>query len=358
MSQGGESDAERFCRLPEEFAGLAKSAPTRMLAHAKINAGLHITGLREDGYHLLDSVFAALERPCDVLHLAESGRVGLTVLFSDPELDRERNTLTRAYKVFADRTGFAPPLVVHVEKNIPWGAGLGGGSADAACLLKHLAGLFEKGGHTLANGLLTEIGARVGADVPFFYEGRPSRVTGIGENIEPIDPKGLEKLVVLLATPELRVSTPWAYRAYDEMAAERAMKNGSAGSTNGGSEKIQGEKERASSPDAGANPRPERADLPPVEALTRVTNLCMQCVPVGGPSRPVELVNDLEGPVFRRHPELSAIKAALLDHGALAASMTGSGSSVFGFFAERSGAERARAALDCPSTLTSMLAGS
>lgn len=357
MSPRGDCDADEisgFPGLPEAFTSLAISAPERLVARAKINAGLRVTGRREDGYHLLDSVFLALEEPRDVLHVAQSSCPGLTVLFSDPELDAQKNTLVKAFEVFASRTGFAPSLVVHVQKGIPWGAGLGGGSADAACLVNALADrLREKdSGKALPHDILNEIGARVGADVPFFYNGKPGRVTGIGEKIEPLAMKGLENLTVLLALPPLRVSTPWAYHAYDEMQDEKAAQ----GDGTANSEKGKGEILAGAALGSCANPRPGRADLSPVEALTRVTNLCMQCVPVGGPLRPVELVNDLEGPVFARHPELLTIKARLLDHGALAASMTGSGSSVFGFFARRDEAELARTALDCPSTITSVLA--
>ena len=326
----------------QAFDDLALSRPTRAIARPKLNLGLRILGRRADGYHLLDSVFVSIAGPVDVLHMARSSREGATVLFSSPGLDAENNTLTKAWRVFAERTGHAPPLVVHVDKRIPWGAGLGGGSADAACLIAHLAEDARAHGLELSDGLLNEIGAAVGADVPFFYRGRPARVTGIGEIMEPImDPvlvKGLEKMVVLLAMPDLRVSTPWAYRAFDEM-----MENAGRGSA--GREEAQGHEQG----------HEQGGGIAPLEALTLATNLCMQGVPVGGPPRPVELVNDLEGPVFRRHPELCAIKAHLLRHGALAASMTGSGSCVFGLFSTEAVAERARTALDCPSTLTSFL---
>ena len=145
MDTGVRSDiGERS--IDAELAGLAKDEPILLEAGCKINLGLKILGQREDGYHLIDSIFYPLKAPCDKLYMARAREEGIRVLTDCRGVDPEKNTLTKAWKVFAETTGFAQALVVRLEKNIPWGAGLGGGSADAACVLRHMALLAKEAG--------------------------------------------------------------------------------------------------------------------------------------------------------------------------------------------------------------------
>ena len=186
MDTGVRSDiGERS--IDAELAGLAKDEPILLEAGCKINLGLKILGQREDGYHLIDSIFYPLKAPCDKLYMARAREEGIRVLTDCRGVDPEKNTLTKAWKVFAETTGFAQALVVRLEKNIPWGAGLGGGSADAACVLRHMALLAKEAGRPVSEEALLSMAARVGADVPFFLRNVPMRVQGIGEILTEVD---------------------------------------------------------------------------------------------------------------------------------------------------------------------------
>lgn len=261
-------------------------APVRLTAGCKINLGLAITGRLENGYHTLRSVFWPLPEPHDTIVVRRRRDGGIRVATATPGIDCGHNTLTRAWRAFAEATGFAPALDVELVKGIPWGAGLGGGSCDAAKLLRHLQGLPDA--PAVGEEELAAMAARIGADVPFFLQDRPMLVTGIGDRLEPCEIR-LPGPFLLLVTPDVQVATPWAYQAYDRLSDE----------------------ERAAEPDPAAGP----------------------------------FANDLEKAVFPAFPELARIKQALLGLGAAAASMSGSGSSVFGLFADRARAENARAEL-------------
>ena len=136
-----------------------------VVAGCKVNLGLRITGVRENGYHELDSLFWPLPRPCDRLHIRETGAAGLTVLCDTPGIDLENNTLTKAYAALAKRVPDLPGLEVRLNKGIPAGAGLGGGSSDAAALLRWLNSRVSS---PLDDQALAEVALTVGADTPFF----------------------------------------------------------------------------------------------------------------------------------------------------------------------------------------------
>ncbi len=301
---------------------LSPAGPLRRRAGCKINLGLSITGIRADGYHLLDSLFYPLEEPCDLLTVSAREEPGCTVITDEPGIDPERNTLTRACRIFAAETGLLPAVSVRLEKGIPWGAGLGGGSSDAACLLRVLAELAAQAGSPVPEEVLHAVAARTGADVPFFLQQGPMRVRGIGDILTPARAElpGRELLLVL---PPLRVSTPWAFRAYDEAKAASGApeESGSA---------------RSGSPGSGLSAQ---------KSLTGMDKAGKGCFPL---STPAWFANDLEPVVFRRYPELKALKEQLLRLGACVAAMSGSGSSVYGLFEDRSTASAAAAVLAWP----------
>jgi 4-diphosphocytidyl-2-C-methyl-D-erythritol kinase len=166
-------------------------------AFAKLTLSLHITGVRADGYHELDALMVTVSAPHDVVTF-EPGpgrRVVLEGPFVDGVPSDERNIALKAME------GCGATGKVHIEKNIPHGAGLGGGSADAAAVLRML-------------DADPAIGAALGADVPFCVRGGAARVRGIGEIIEPVAvPAGF----VVIATPRFGCSTPAVYRAWDEL---------------------------------------------------------------------------------------------------------------------------------------------
>ncbi len=186
------------------------------------------------------------------------------------------------------RAGSVADTVIQIDKKIPVEAGLGGGSADAAAALTALARLW--GGAPMT--LLREVGATIGADVPFFLSGGTALGLGRGEEIYPL--VDLPPHYVVVVRPPFGVSTAEAYAWYDD-------------------DRVAGLRE----------------------------NREFQQLPVPWPSRAAQMINDLEPPVMRRHQEIGALKQQLRDLGATAAAMSGSGSAVFGLFRSRAAAERA-----------------
>lgn len=268
--------------------------PATLRTGCKINLSLRITGVRADGYHELDSLFFPLREPHDTLYIRAGDRPGLTFV-CDAGLDPENNTVTAAYRAFADAAGAAPDLYLRLKKGILQGAGLGGGSADAGCLLRFLNSHAQR---PLEREALVRVAVSVGADVPFFLENRPCRVQGIGEVLTPCTVE-LPGRHILLACPQLHVSTPWAYKAWDLLQREKDLKNLTV------SEKL------------------------PI----KIRSCCRQ------------YVNDLEDAVFPRYPLLKELKEHLLRKGAAEAGMSGSGAAMFAIFQD------ARQAVDAANAL-------
>ena len=191
------------------------------------------------------------------------------------------------------RGGPVRDVVVQLEKQIPLQAGLGGGSADAAATLMALAHAWRV---PVKPSQLTDVAAHIGSDVPFFLSGGTALGLGRGEEIYPL--ADLPRHWIVLLIPGFGVSTSEAYGWYD---AERELSRAPRG--------------------AAARPWP-------------------------WPSRAAQMINDLEAPIARHHPEIDQMKAALRRAGALAAAMSGSGSTVFGLFQKRRDARRGRRALE------------
>jgi 4-diphosphocytidyl-2-C-methyl-D-erythritol kinase len=180
----------------------------KQFAPAKINLYLHILGRRADGYHELETLMAPISLG-DTLDL-ELTDSGIAFTCSDPALsDATDNLATRAARLFLDEFGLKTGVRLHLEKKVPVGAGLGGGSSDAAAVLLALRTLT---GVAAPDEKLAELAARLGSDIPFFIYDGPAVCRGRGEIIEP-QPLG-EKLGGLLVHPGFGVSTPWAYKAY------------------------------------------------------------------------------------------------------------------------------------------------
>lgn len=268
------------------------------LAPAKVNVFLRIVGRRPDGYHLLDSLMIPVSL-CDEVQVTvahetpktkgNASRIVLTC--DDPTIPSDTTNLAyKAAELLLKETSRQASISIHLKKNIPAGAGLGGGSSDAAAVLKSLNTLLNMG---FSENQLCQLGARLGADVPFFIPCRPARVQGIGEILTPVSP--LPHRWLVLVAPFFAVSTPWAYKRFDELPASHLS----------------------------ASVELEPGAWPP-QAL---------------------LVNDLERAVLPEHPQVAAIKSILLrfaTHGVL---MSGSGSSVFGIFENRTAALDAMTAL-------------
>lgn len=274
----------------------------RLTAGCKVNLGLRVLGRRPDGYHELDSIFWPLAAPRDELRIRLRPDPGIAVRCAVPGIDPARNTLTGAYAAFLAAAGEAPGLEVELIKRIPSGAGLGGGSSDAAALLRWLDSLRER---PLPQETLTQAALAVGADVPFFLSGRPSRVRGIGEVVEPLRDEDRPLLFLVLVCPGIHVATGQAFARLDELRA---------GTTPGAAGCAQ-------------------------NSLTKRPR-AVNGISLFGAAR-LDLHNDLEAAVFPRHPQLARLKAELGRLGAPAAGMTGSGSSVFGLFAAEAAAHDA-----------------
>lgn len=250
--------------------------------NCKINLGLHVVSKRPDGYHNLETLFLPVPLT-DKLEI----NISETNSFSQDGIpiagNPNDNLCVKAYNLlresYPEQVG---SVTIHLKKNIPFGAGLGGGSADAAFTLKMLNELFSL---QLSSDELRAFAARLGADCPFFIDNQPAYATGIGDLLEPF-PINLSGYALLLVKPQDAVSTKEAY--------------------------------------SGIVPRDKRTDINPVDlkaALCQPVDLWKEMV-----------VNDFEDSVFPAHPAIAAIKQQLYDCGATYAAMSGSGSTVFGLF--------------------------
>ena len=179
-------------------------------ARAKVNLTLEVTGRRDDGWHMLDTVFAPLSLEDRIF--AERLPSGLAFSCSDKALETESNLAVRAFRLMQERFGFAGGLSLHLEKHVPSQAGLGGGSGDAACVLKICNEVFTLG---MSKRQLAGLGGELGADVPALVYDGPTRGRGTGTEVTPI-PTSLV-LPLLIVKPPVGLSTPAMYRRLDEL---------------------------------------------------------------------------------------------------------------------------------------------
>lgn len=278
----------------------------------KINLCLQITGVRPNGYHELDSLFYPLPKPFDILYFfrtpaqKQGQDQGLHIECACPGIDLQNNTLTRAYTAYAKRTGYAPPLTIRLKKGIPHGAGLGGGSADAAVVLQYLNAHAPT---PLDTAALLAIGATVGADVPFFLQTAPCRVTGIGEKLAPL-PFFLTGWNIVLLCPPEQVSTQWAYQAWDAHHATAGQ--------------------------AGRSEESPNFQKNAAQCLTSLSLGAKEFV-----FQQSYIANTFECVVFEAYPPLREYKEELLKSGANAAVLSGSGASLVGLFKDAAAAQRA-----------------
>ena len=186
-----------------------------LAAPAKINLSLRILGKRPDGYHELETLMAPL-RLADSVEISHGGGEGIRFLCNDPDLPAGGDNLcVKAAKAFLKETGLHHGLSITLLKRIPHGAGLGGGSSDAAAVLRGLNDLFD---HPLVAEELHLLAAGLGSDVPFFLHGGPAWCRGRGEVVEPLEKaESLPERTLLLIKPPFPIPTPWAYQRYAEL---------------------------------------------------------------------------------------------------------------------------------------------
>jgi 4-diphosphocytidyl-2-C-methyl-D-erythritol kinase len=263
---------------------LLEAMPLEKLSPGKVNLLLNILGKRPDGFHELETVMQPVNW-CDRLTLERRGRaVALTC--SDAALPVDaRNLVHRAATGFLAAAHIQEGVCLHLEKKIPLAAGLGGGSGNAAATLLALNELFDR---PLSAAKLNELAAGLGSDVPFFLQDRPALATGRGETIQPLEPfPALRGRAFLLIHPGFGIATPWAYQTLSRF------------------------------PQA-LNGRPGRA--PELISLLQAGDLR---------AAGAKFYNSLEAPALEKYPVLALFQEFLRAHGALAALMSGSGSTTF-----------------------------
>jgi 4-diphosphocytidyl-2-C-methyl-D-erythritol kinase len=182
-------------------------------APAKINLSLRVIGKRSDGFHEVDTLMTPVDGLFDTLTLTPADEYSLTCDVASIPLD-ESNLITRATQIFSSLSKLPCLAHIHLEKRIPHGAGLGGGSSDAAATLR---AWNEWHGHPLDEKMLHQAAASLGSDVPFFLKGSTARATGRGEILEPADAPPLQH--ILLLKPSFHVSTPDAYARWKDAVA-------------------------------------------------------------------------------------------------------------------------------------------
>ena len=278
-----------------------------MRTPSKINLFLRVAGCRSDGYHELETLFYPLETPSDELEIIRTGRAGIEFVSDDPALPRGADNLcVKAVGKFCSEAQIEPDgYRILLKKHIPVAAGMGGGSSDAAAVLRLMQ---RESGNALSPERLARIALSIGADVPFFLDPRPCTAGGIGEKITPVD--GIpDRLPILIAAPHFPVSAKWAYRNWqpEEHAPDNRLDS-----------LISALRER---------------DFAAAAAFLR---------------------NDLEAAVLRKFPYLNMIREAFEKLGACRVLMTGSGPTLFALFRDfdaRDAAEQEFPRSDLPAEL-------
>ena len=250
-------------------------------ANAKVNLGLRIIGRQPDGYHLLHTLFAEIGYG-DTITLTDASPGQISLEVTGPQAAKvpkdDSNLCLAAAHLMLQETGYAGGVHLALDKQVPPGSGLGGGSSDGAAVIKGLNDLWGTG---ISVDIMEVLAAELGADVPFFIRGKVQLGKGAGDRLSPV--KLASDPAVVLVIPPLRIDTAWAYGLFDG-----------------------------------------RTDLAEPEDYGEIAET--------SPIRWAELHNDFEELVFPHHPQLGEIKEALRGAGAVYAGLSGSGSAVIGLF--------------------------
>lgn len=259
-----------------------------LLSPAKVNLRLEVLRRRGDGYHEVRTILQRISL-YDRLRISLKGKEGISVTTDSPRLPVDEGNLAyRAASVLLEEVEARVGIELHIQKEIPISSGLGGGSSNAASTLMGLNRILKL---NFSKGRLMEIGARIGADIPFFILEKTAMATGIGEKLAPLEIR--PSIWLVLVNPGREVSTRWAYEGLNFKLTKR----------------------------------PIHIKLPPFfNDIGQVARI---------------LHNDLESVTVAAFPEIDGIKAELLSYGAVGSLMTGSGPTVFGLFAHNREAESA-----------------
>ena len=248
--------------------------------HHKINLGLHVVEKLSSGYHALETVFYPCHNYEDTIEIIPASQFSFTLKNADFTCNIEHNLCVKAFRLLQNRYNL-PPVRLTLSKQIPAGAGLGGGSADAALTLKMLNTLFSL---QLSTKQLHKFAVQLGSDTAFFLYDKPMYATGRGEILTPVA-LDLSKYKIEIVCSHIPISTPQAYNAITPKKPEVSL---------------------------------QRIIKMPIEKWKD------------------RLVNDFEELIFKQYPQLSQIKNEFYRQGALYASMSGSGSAVYGIFQHKS----------------------
>lgn len=250
-----------------------------LFPNAKINLGLRIIERRNDGFHNIETLFVPIAL-CDVLEFtnSETPRNTIKVTGLLQENDPEDNLVLRAWELMYEKYNI-PHLNIHLHKAIPIGAGLGGGSSDAAFMLKGINDLFNCG---CSNEELKKMAARLGSDCPFFIENVKALGTGRGEELQAIE-LNLDQYKLLLVNPGIHISSK---EAYDGVT-------------------------------------PGKQDQSLIDLVKNPVAKWKHCI-----------CNDFENTILPKYPKIQEIKSSMYGSGAIYSSMTGSGSTVFGIYSK------------------------
>ena len=256
--------------------------PLEAKALSKVNLFLEVKGRRPDGYHDIDTVFMPLASPSDTIRISDASS-GIVITSNDDSIPLdEKNLCWGAASKYAEASSINPSWSIHIEKNIPVAAGLGGGSSDAATVLS----LLNREYKCLSDDRLAELALSIGADVPFFLNPLPSRAGGVGEKIVSL---GFEApdIPVLILAPGFPVSAAWAYK--NRLDSER--------------------------------PEADRVD--------KIVNALKACDwKALGPL----LYNDLAPALYNKFPFLGMIRNKALESGACGCEISGSGPTLYAVF--------------------------
>ncbi len=268
----------------------------QLTSGCKINLYLRVGQKRPSGYHDLDTLFVPLSHPCDEMTITSKPQ-GFKLLCDNKAVDPINNTLSKAFTKYTQSRPLTTGLSVELTKRVPIGGGLGGGSANAAALLKYMQTLpAQNAMPPLSAEKLGVIATSIGADVPFFLAEGCQLARGIGEKLSPCE-NPFQGYFLLLICPQIPISTAWAFA---ELSALREKK----------------------------------------EVFLSNNLTCSAHHDSNTSSQARAYINDFEEVVYKAHPELKRIKENLLQNGAEVALLSGTGASLFGIFKKEDFAQK------------------
>lgn len=266
----------------------------KIRAFAKVNLGLSVLGKRKDGYHNIETILQTISL-YDEIDISINGK-SILMTTDNPELPLDESNLCyRAARIFLKTTSQKPGIKIHIKKNIPIGAGLGGGSSDAASVLTGLHLLLTP---DISKEKMKNMAISIGSDVPFFIDGGTAFVSGKGEKIKSIKPEPFFNYLVVF--PGFGIDTKWAYEKINYLTKKKNY--------------------------------------------IRISTCNFNAGDIAG--NMVLLKNDFEEVVLREYKELKKIRQFLNQNGASLVSLSGSGSSIYGIFDNRKKLNNARILLD------------